>query len=76
MRRVVITGLGTINPLGLDVETSWRLMLAGESGVDLITRFDVSGHAAKIAAMVDWNPDDHFSPPDAARHIRALRRRR
>ena len=64
MRRVVITGLGTINPLGLDVETSWRRMLAGESGVDLITRFDVSDHAAKIAAMVDWDPSEHFSKPD------------
>jgi len=64
MRRVVITGLGTINPLGLDVETSWRRMLAGESGVKPITRFDVSQHSAKIAAMVDWDPTEYFSVPD------------
>jgi 3-oxoacyl-[acyl-carrier-protein] synthase II len=63
MRRVVITGLGTINPLGLDIETSWNRVLAGENGVGLISRFDTSGHTAKIAAMVDWNPDEHFPGP-------------
>ncbi len=63
MRRVVITGLGTINPLGLDVETSWARVLGGENGVSLISRFDTSGHTAKIAAMVDWNPDDEFPGP-------------
>jgi 3-oxoacyl-[acyl-carrier-protein] synthase II len=64
MRRVVITGLGTVNSLGLDVETTWRRLLAGENGVGPITRFDVSGHSTKIAACVDWNPDDHFEKPD------------
>ena len=63
MRRVVITGLGTINPLGLDVETSWARVLGGENGVSLISRFDTSGHTAKIAAMVDWNPDEEFPGP-------------
>lgn len=63
MRRVVITGLGTINPLGLDVATSWARVLGGENGVSLISRFDTSGHTAKIAAMVDWNPDDQFPGP-------------
>ncbi|MEO6711230.1 MAG: beta-ketoacyl synthase N-terminal-like domain-containing protein, partial [Planctomycetota bacterium] len=42
MRRVVITGLGTINALGNDVETSWRRMLAGENGVGNLTSFDTS----------------------------------
>jgi len=63
MRRVVITGLGTINPLGLDVETSWAGMLEGGNGVGPITRFDVSGHSTKIAAMVEWDPDAHFEKP-------------
>ncbi len=63
MRRVVITGLGTVNALGLDVETSWGRMLEGENGVGPITRFDVSGHSTKIAACVDWKVDDHFDRP-------------
>ena len=63
MRRVVITGLGTINPLGLDVETSWTRVLAGENGVGVIERFDTSGHTAKIAAMVDWDASEHFPGP-------------
>ena len=60
MRRVVITGLGTVNALGLNVETSWGRMLEGENGVGPITRFDVSGHSTKIAACVDWDPNDFF----------------
>jgi len=63
MRRVVITGLGTVNSLGLDVETTWRRLLAGENGVGPITRFDVSGHSTKIAACVDWDPLEHFEKP-------------
>jgi len=64
MRRVVITGLGTVNALGNDVETSFHRMLEGQSGVSRITRFDVSDHGTKIAGNVDWSPEDHFSPPD------------
>ena len=63
MRRVVITGLGTVNSLGLDVETTWRRLLAGVTGVGPITRFDVSGHSTKIAACVDWDPLEHFDKP-------------
>ncbi|MFT7487109.1 MAG: 3-oxoacyl-[acyl-carrier-protein] synthase II [Candidatus Paceibacteria bacterium] len=63
MRRVVITGLGTINSLGLDVQTTWGRLLEGENGVGLITRFDVEGHTTKIAATVDWDPADHFPKP-------------
>jgi 3-oxoacyl-[acyl-carrier-protein] synthase II len=64
MRRVVITGLGTINPLGLDVETSFARMLRGENAVGPITRFDTSDQAVKIAACVDWDPLKHFAAPD------------
>ena len=56
MRRVVITGLGTVNALGLDVATSYPRMLAGENGVSTIDRFDTTGIAATIAAQVDWDP--------------------
>jgi 3-oxoacyl-[acyl-carrier-protein] synthase II len=64
MRRVAITGLGTINSLGLDVETSWSRMLRGENGVTPISRFDTSDHAVKFAATVEWEPAKHFSVPD------------
>ena len=48
-RRVVVTGLGTVNPLGNDVETSFAAMLAGKSGIATITRFDPSRHSTRIA---------------------------
>ncbi|MCP3919222.1 MAG: beta-ketoacyl-ACP synthase II [bacterium] len=55
MRRVVITGLGTVNALGLNVETSFPRILAGENGVSTNKLFDVSDQACKIAAQVDWD---------------------
>jgi 3-oxoacyl-[acyl-carrier-protein] synthase II len=57
MRRVVVTGLGLVTPLGSDVETTWRNLLAGKSGIGPITRFDVSDQKAKIAGEV--KPKDH-----------------
>jgi|TARA_R100000501_G_scaffold14543_2_gene26305 3-oxoacyl-[acyl-carrier-protein] synthase II len=52
MRRVVITGLGLNTPLGGDVETSWKNILASKSGAGQITRFDTTGHACTIACEV------------------------
>lgn len=51
-RRVVITGLGMISPIGNDVATSWQSALAGVSGVDKITHFDASEFGCQIAAEV------------------------
>lgn len=51
-RRVVITGLGTINPLGNNIETSWRRAKAGENGIDFVQRFDMTGHEVKIAGEI------------------------
>ncbi len=51
-RRVVVTGVGIVSPLGLDAETTWKGLLAGQSGVGPITLFDASLHAARIAAEV------------------------
>lgn len=59
MRRVVITGLGTINSLGLSVKDTFPRILRGESGVALIKSFDTSEHSTKIGGMVDWDPTDH-----------------
>ena len=52
MRRVVVTGLGLVTPLGSDVETSWKNILAGRSGAGQITRFDASDYKCRIACEV------------------------
>jgi 3-oxoacyl-(acyl-carrier-protein) synthase len=53
MPRVVVTGIGTINPLGLNVEEFWSGLAAGKSGIGLITRFDTSNFRVKVDAEVD-----------------------
>ena len=52
MRRVVVTGLGLVTPLGGDVETSWANLIAGENGAGPITRFDPEAQKCKIACQV------------------------
>jgi len=55
-RRVVITGMGTVNPLAHDVETFWERLLAGGSGIRRIARFDPSSFASRIGGeVVDWD---------------------
>ena len=53
MRRVVVTGLGTINPLGNTVETSWNSLISSKSGISKITKFEVDGYPCKIAGTID-----------------------
>ncbi|MBI5557871.1 MAG: beta-ketoacyl-ACP synthase II [Deltaproteobacteria bacterium] len=68
-RRVVVTGLGLVTPLGTGVEKTWNGLCAGKSGVALITRFDTSDYAVKIAAEVkDFNVED-FIDPKTAKHL-------
>ena len=72
MRRVVITGLGLVTPLGIGAENVWKKLLAGESGVRSIQSFDVSDLPAKIAGQVPrgetssglFNADDWVPPKD------------
>ena len=52
MRRVVVTGLGAVTPIGLDAPSTWRAALAGESGIDFIRSFDASDYPVRIAAEV------------------------
>ena len=60
-RRVVVTGLGLITPLGSGVEKTWNALCAGKSGIRRITKFDPSGHACQIAGEVtDFDPADYF----------------
>ncbi|MGV3554399.1 MAG: beta-ketoacyl-ACP synthase II [Croceibacterium sp.] len=69
MRRVVVTGLGLVTPLGADVETTWANILAGKSGAGPITHFDASEFKCRIACEV--KPADHeygFDPDKRVDH--------
>jgi 3-oxoacyl-[acyl-carrier-protein] synthase II len=57
-RRVVVTGLGAVTPLGADIDTTWRRLVAGEGGAGPITAFAVSGHSVRIACEAsDFEPE-------------------
>ena len=67
-RRVVITGMGLVTPLGIGVKPTWASVCAGQSGIGEITRFDCSAYATKIAAEVkDFKPQDFMPKKDARR---------
>src|SRR5687768_4807482 len=67
MRRVVVTGLGLVTPLGGDVDTSWKNILAAKSGAGRITRFDPEDYACKIACEV--KPAGHEYGFDPAKRV-------
>ncbi len=67
-RRVVVTGLGLVTPLGTGVEKTWRNICAGKSGVDTIRRFDATDYPVQIAAEVrDFDVAEFFEPKQAKR---------
>jgi 3-oxoacyl-[acyl-carrier-protein] synthase II len=67
-RRVVVTGLGVVSPLGNDVDTFWNQLLAGACGVDQITAFDASQYDTRIAAQVkNFEPGPAFPSPKEVR---------
>ncbi len=68
-RRVVVTGVGLVTPLGIGTEKSWHQICAGVSGVDLITRFDTSDYSVKIAAEVKGFRSEDFFEKKAAKHL-------
>jgi 3-oxoacyl-[acyl-carrier-protein] synthase II len=71
MRRVAITGLGAVTPLGNDVATTWDALVAGRSGVDFIRAFDASDFPVHIAAEVkDYDPTGAASPKDVRKFDR------
>src|ERR687892_798035 len=71
MRRVAVTGLGAVTPIGNDAPSTWRAATAGESGVDFIRSFDADGFPVRIAAEVkDFDPTGVATP----REVRKLDR--
>ena len=68
-RRVVITGLGLVSPVGNDVESSWTALVNGQSGVGPITRFDATEYSTRFAAEVtDFDPADHLEKKEVRRN--------
>ncbi|HXV75439.1 MAG TPA: beta-ketoacyl-ACP synthase II [Candidatus Polarisedimenticolaceae bacterium] len=65
-RRVVITGIGLVTPVGLDTTSSWQALLAGKSGIDRITKFDASNLSSQIAGEVKgFDPTAYIEPKEA-----------
>src|SRR6478752_6608672 len=72
MRRVVVTGLGMVTPLACGVETTWKRLLSGKSGVSAVTRIVVSDLPARIAGQIPrgdgsdgtYNPDQWMEPKE------------
>ena len=64
-RRVVVTGLGVVSPLGTGVEKNWQAIIAGRSGIRAITRFSTEGFAARIAGEVpDFCAENYIEPKE------------
>src|SRR5205814_4782354 len=71
VRRVVVTGLGAVTPVGNDAPSTWRAALAGESGIDFIRSFDPSAFPVRIAAEVkDFDPSGVASPKEVRKLAR------
>lgn len=65
-RRVVVTGLGMLSPVGNTVDSTWDAIVAGQSGISLIDHFDTSAYATRFAGLVkDFNSEDYISRKDA-----------
>ncbi len=69
LRRVVVTGLGVVTPLGTGVEKTWRNLCEGKSGIRRIQRFDPSDLPSRIAGeVIDFNPEDYMEKSDVRKN--------
>lgn len=70
-RRVAVTGVGCVSPLGVGTEATWKALVSGESGAGPVTRFDASEYSTRIACEVDgFDPTDFMEQRDARRSDR------
>ena len=73
-RRVVVTGIGMVSPLGIGTAENWKNLLEGRSGISLITRFDIAEYPSKIAGEVknfdpaNWIPKKEIKKMDLFIH--------
>ncbi|MBN2403964.1 MAG: beta-ketoacyl-[acyl-carrier-protein] synthase II, partial [Coriobacteriia bacterium] len=71
MRRVVVTGIGCVSPVGIGIEAAWQSIEAGRSGIGPITSFDASAYSTRFAGTVDdWDPSRWLDPKEARRMSR------
>ena len=68
-RRVVVTGLGCVSPVGNSVASAWEALLAGQSGIATITRFDASPFSTHFAGEVKGFNVEDYMPGKEARHM-------
>ena len=68
-RRVVVTGLGLVTPVGNNVQDSWSNLLAGQSGIQTITKFDASAFSCQFAGEVKGFNVEDYLPGKEARHM-------
>ncbi|MDG4656661.1 beta-ketoacyl-ACP synthase II [Ectobacillus antri] len=67
-KRVVVTGLGALTPVGKDAQTSWENIIQGKSGIGYLTRLDKEMYPAKVAAEIhDFNPEEYIDKKEARR---------
>ena len=67
-KRIVVTGVGPITPIGIGKDAFWEALLAGKNGIDRITRFDAEHYAAQIAGEVkDFSIDGYIDKKEAKR---------
>jgi 3-oxoacyl-[acyl-carrier-protein] synthase II len=71
-RRVVVTGLGCVTPLGLDLPSTWEGLVNGRSGIDSISRFDTDGYRSKVAGEVHNFPMDEYKQDKNLRQMGAF----
>ncbi|MEC8229515.1 MAG: beta-ketoacyl-ACP synthase II, partial [Pseudomonadota bacterium] len=72
-RRVVVTGLGMLSPLGLSVDKTWTRLLAGESGIGEITHFDCSEYSTRFAGQInDFDPQEYIDKKEAKKMDRFI----
>src|SRR3569623_837971 len=65
-KRVVITGLGVVSPVGIGVEKFWKSLIEGKSGIRKVTHFDASAFDSRVNGdVIDYDPLAHFNSKDA-----------
>ncbi len=73
MKRVVITGMGVISPIGTGLDSFWNGLASGKNGISKITHFDASRFSSRIAGEVkDFKPEDYFDKKEARRLVRFI----